>query len=137
MFVANRLKRILVRSGAVLALILFVTFALSRLGAFLVVSDPLQPAEAIVVLGGTMYERPLEAVDLYKAGLAPRIYLFREIADYGERELIARNVPFLRAVDVQVDLLQKIGVPRDAITILDEAASTADEAANIHDLVTR
>src|SRR6478735_474025 len=118
MFVVTRR---LTRAAIVLAVLLIIGgWALSRLGALLVVSDPLQKADAIVVLGGTMYERQLEAVDLYKAGLAPRICLFREVADYGERELIARGVPFLRAVDVQVDAMEKLGVPRSVITILDE-----------------
>jgi uncharacterized SAM-binding protein YcdF (DUF218 family) len=131
-------KRHLTRAALVLAVVFILgTIALSRLGAFLVVSDPLQPADAIVVLGGTMYERQLEAVDLYKAGLAPRICLFREIADYGERELMARGIPFLRAVDVQIDAMEKLGVPRSAITILAEAGSTADEAAHVRDLVQR
>lgn len=131
-------KRLLIRAAIVLASLLIIgAVALSKLGAFLVVSDPLQKADAIIVLGGTMYERPLEAIDLYKAGMAPRICLFREIADYGERELIARGVPFLRAVDVQIDAMEKLGVPRSVITILDEADSTADEASHVHDLVTK
>jgi uncharacterized SAM-binding protein YcdF (DUF218 family) len=129
-------KRLLVRSAVILAAVLILaTVALSKLGAFLVVSDPLQKSDAIIVLGGTMYERQLEAVDLYKAGMAPRICLFREVADYGERELIARGVAFLRAVDVQVDAMEKLGVPREVITILDEAASTADEASHVQALV--
>jgi len=131
------LKRFLFRAAFVVAVLLIIgAAALSKLGAFLVVSDPLQKADAIVVLGGTMYERQLEAVDLYKAGMAPRICLFREVADYGERELIARGVPFLRPVDVQVDAMEKLGVPRRVITILDEADSTADEAAHLLALVT-
>jgi uncharacterized SAM-binding protein YcdF (DUF218 family) len=131
-------KRHLTRAALLLAVLLILaTFAFSKLGAFLVVSDPLQKADAIVVLGGTMYERQLEAVDLYKAGMAPRICLFREISDYGERELMARGVPFLRAVDVQIDAMVKLGVPRNVITILDEAGSTADEASHVHELVTK
>ena len=129
-------KRHLTRAAVILAVLLIVSLiALSRLGAFLVVSDPLQKADAIVVLGGTIYERQLEAVDLYKAGMAPRICLFREISDYGERELIARHVPYLRAVDVQIDAMEKLGVPRSAITILDEADSTAEEASHVLQLV--
>jgi uncharacterized SAM-binding protein YcdF (DUF218 family) len=130
-------KRLLVRSALVLAPVLILSiFALSRLGSFLVVQDPLEKADAIVVLGGTMYDRQLEAVDLYHAGMAPRIYLFREIADWGELELMKRGVSVLRAVDVQIDAMQKVGVPRDAISILDEANSTADEATHVYDLVT-
>src|SRR3954464_13931378 len=106
-------KRHLARTAILLAIMLTIgAWLFSTLGAFLVVVDPLQKADAIVVLGGTMYERQLEAVDLYKAGMAPRICLFREISDYGERELMARGVPFLRAVDVQIDAMEKLGVPR-------------------------
>jgi uncharacterized SAM-binding protein YcdF (DUF218 family) len=131
------LKRHFVRSALILAPVLVLgLFALSRLGPFLVVEDPLQKSDAIIVLGGTMYERQLEAVDLYKAGLAPRIFLFREVADFGERELIARGIPILRPVDVQIDAMTKIGVPREVIGILDEANSTADEAFHVHRLVT-
>jgi uncharacterized SAM-binding protein YcdF (DUF218 family) len=132
------LKRLLIRSALILAPLLILSlFALSRLGAWLVVEDPLVKADAIVVLGGSMYERPLEAVDLYRAGMAPRIYLFREIADEGERELIARGITLMRAVDVQVDAMVKVGVPREAIHILNEANSTADESQQVLDLVTR
>ena len=120
---------------AVLLLLLLTLYGLSRLGGFLVLEDPLRKADAIVVLGGTMYERQLEAVELYKAGMAPRIYLFREVADWGERVLIERQMPYLRVVDVQIDAMVKLGVPRDAISILDQAANTATEARFVHDLV--
>ena len=118
----------------VLLLFLLTLYGLSRLGSFLVVEDPLRKADAIVVLGGTMYERQMEAVALYQAGMAPRIYLFREVADWGERVLIEKGVPYLRAVDVQIDAMVKLGVPRDAINILDQAANTASEARFVHDL---
>lgn len=117
------------------ALVLIAFYPLTRLGAWLVAEDALQPADAIVVLGGTMFERPLEAVDLYKSGVAPRIYLLREIQDWGEVELLKRGVPYLRYVDLQVDALVKLGVPREAIGILDPANSTAQEADYVHQLV--
>src|SRR5262245_23231313 len=113
---------------AFLALSLLALYGLSRLGSFLVVEDPLRKADGIIVLGGSMYERQLEAVDLYQAGMAPKIYLFREVADWGERALIERKIPYLRAIDVQIDAMVKLGVPRDAIEILDQAANTATEA---------
>lgn len=121
---------------AAAVLLPLILFGLSKLGSFLVVEDPLQKADAIVVLGGTMYERQMEAVDLFKAGMAPRIYLFREVADWGERELIERGIPYLRAVDVQIDAMVRLGVPRDAIAILDQAGSTATEATYVRNLVT-
>jgi uncharacterized SAM-binding protein YcdF (DUF218 family) len=123
------LKRFLSRLAALAALLLLIAaLAAPRLGAWLVVEDPLQTADAIFVLGGTMFQRPLEAVDLYHEGWAPRMLLMRQIADDGEIELQRRGVPFQREIDVQVDVLTRLGVPRSAIQILDEQNSTRDEA---------
>jgi uncharacterized SAM-binding protein YcdF (DUF218 family) len=132
------LKRFFVRSALITApVLLILLIALPRLGAWLVAEDPLEKADAILVLGGTMYERQLEAADLYRETWAPRLFLIREIADWGERELVARGIPYLRAIDIQVDVLQKLGVPRDAIAVLEQANSTAQEADYAYDLVTR
>ncbi|MFA5908900.1 MAG: YdcF family protein [Vicinamibacterales bacterium] len=123
------MKRFLSRLAALAALLLLIAaLAAPRLGAWLVVEDPLQTADAIFVLGGTMFQRPLEAVDLYHEGWAPRMLLMRQIADDGEIELQRRGVPFQREIDVQVDVLTRLGVPRSAIQILDEQNSTRDEA---------
>jgi len=133
----NKVKRFLRRSAIVLAPIFLISlFLLRGLGSWLVVQDPLDHAEAIVVLGGTMYERQMEAVDLFKEGWAPRIYVLREIADWGEAELIARGIPYMRSVDMQIDTMQKLGVPADRITILDPANSTAEEAQIVLQLAT-
>jgi uncharacterized SAM-binding protein YcdF (DUF218 family) len=132
------LKRLLRRGALVAApFLILIAFMAPRAGAWLVVADPLQHADAIIVLGGTMYERQLEAVDLYKEGWAPRIYLFREMADWGEVELIRRGVPITRAIDVQLDAMLKLGVPRDAIHVLEQANSTADESVHVQALVQR
>ncbi len=118
-------------------MLILTIFALSRLGSFLVVQDPLAKADAIFVLGGTRYERPLEAVELYKAGWAPRITVMRQIADNGERELMKRGVPYRREVDEQVEVMARLGVPSSAITILNEANSTAEEADALYQIGTR
>ncbi len=123
------MKRFLIRLAALAAVLLVVAgVAAPRLGAWLVVEDPLQKADAIFVLGGTLFERPLEAVDLYHEGWAPRVLLMRQIADFGEAELDRRGVTFQREIDVQVDVLTKLGVPRPAIEILPPQNSTRDEA---------
>jgi len=130
------LKRRLFRLAAFAAVLLMVAaVAAPRLGAWLVVTDPLQKADAIFVLGGTMFERPLEAVDLYHEGWAPRLLLMRQIADAGESELHRRGIPFQREIDIQVDVLTRLGVPREAIQILGEQNSTKDEADALRDLV--
>jgi len=128
------LKRFLRRSAIVLAPILLLGFfALRGLGSFLVVEDPLQKADAIFVLGGTRFERPLEAVELYKAGWAPRVALMRQVSDAGEASLMQRGIPYPREVDAQVEVMSRLGVPASAITIFNEANSTAEEAATLRD----
>ena len=132
------LKRILFRGALLSAPFLLISaLAFPRLGAWLVVEDPLEKADAIVVLGGTMYERPMEAVELYKEGWAPRIYLFRQIADWGEALLVERNFQYTREVDLQIEVMGRLGVPREVIGILDQANSTAEEADDVLALVTR
>lgn len=123
--------------AAALLLLLVISFFLLRgLGSWLVVQDPLEKSDAIVVLGGTMYERQMEAVDLFKEGWAPRIDVLREIADWGEAELIARGIPYTRIVDMQVETMRKLGVPADRIHVLDPANSTAEEAQIVLRLAT-
>lgn len=132
------LKRFLKRGAiAALPLLLFAAFALPRAGSWLVVQDPLEKADAVYVLGGTLYERPLEAVDLYREGWAPMIMLVRQMADFGEAELVNRGLSYPREVDVQIDVLGRLGIPRDAIVIIDPADSTADEADHLRAVVTR
>jgi uncharacterized SAM-binding protein YcdF (DUF218 family) len=130
-------RRRLLRYAAVASAlaILFAAFALPRLGSWLVVQDSLQKADAIVVLGGTRYERPLEAVDLYQEGWASRIFLMRQIADDGELELMKRGVGYSSEVNEQIDVMSRVGVPASAITVLDEANSTANEADHVAQLV--
>ena len=132
------MKRFLTRGAVVAGLLLLLSaITLPRLGAWLVIEDPLQKADAIIVLGGTMYERPLEAVELHQAGWAPQIYLFRQVADFGETQLMARGVPYLREVDIQVDVLRQLGVEPQAIHVLNEAGSTAEEASLLAALASR
>ena len=131
------MKRILRRSAIILApLLLIGIFVLRGLGSWLVVQEPLQKADAIFVLGGTRFERPLEAVDLYKEGWAPRIGLMRQVSDYGEVHLMELGIPYPREVDAQVEVLVRLGVPQSAITIFNEANSTAEEADTLYEAAT-
>ena len=132
------LKRLLVRSAIILApLLILGIIALRGLGSFLVHEDPLEKADGIMILGGTMYERQLEAVDLYKDGWAPRLFMLREVSDWGEVELRNRGIKYLSVVDAQVDVMERLGVPRSRMTILDRANSTAQEAGILRDVAAR
>ena len=75
-----------------------------------------------------MYERPLEALDLYKAGWAPTIVLVRHIADWGEVWLNEHGVKVTSDLETQIELLVRMGAPRDAIASVNPMGSTAAEA---------
>jgi uncharacterized SAM-binding protein YcdF (DUF218 family) len=106
---------------AALLILLLLAFPLGpRLGPWLIAEDPLEKADVIFVLGGTRMERPLEGADLYKAGWAPRLLLSRQLRDGGELELKARGISYPTEADMQRTILGGLGVPIEAIDILDD-----------------
>jgi uncharacterized SAM-binding protein YcdF (DUF218 family) len=80
------------------------------------ISDPLERADGIVVLGGRTDVRPSAAADLYKRGFASRILIAKTIHDPLETILTRQ-------------LLLKLGVPAEAIVEFgDKLSSTYEEA---------
>jgi len=66
---------------------------------WLVVSVPMEKADALIVLGGEPLARPTEAARLYKAGVAPRVFVTgRGDADTNRRILLEGGVPADRIV---------------------------------------
>ncbi len=99
----------------------------------LVVADPLPPrADAIVILAGSVPDRVLEAADLYRAGLAPRVVVTRERLHRGDAALRARGVRLPEGDELTVTALARLDVPPAAIVRLERrAGSTEGEAATI------
>ena len=77
----------------------------------LIVQTAIDPADAIVVLGGESQGRPVEGARLYKQGLAPRVF----VVGTGDNERNRRAL--LRA-----------GVPEDRITCETASESTLENA---------
>jgi uncharacterized SAM-binding protein YcdF (DUF218 family) len=110
-------------------------YGFDRLGAFLVAADPLEKADAIVVLAGSIAERALEAADLYGEAYASRIVLSRQNRDRGELALVARGVPFAEDVERIRDAFLALGIPASAIVIPATVHnSTAAEAITLREL---
>ena len=61
-------------------------------GHYLIVDEPLQPADAIVVLAGSPAERWLEGVDLYREKLAPQVILSPGIVEPAEARVRAMGI---------------------------------------------
>lgn len=115
--------------GAVVALGLAVAAAgaLFAAGRFLVVADPLPArADAIVILAGSIPDRVLEAVELYRTGVAPRVVVTRERLRPGEAALRARGVNLPESDELTIAALRRLGVPPAAIVHLRRRANSTE-----------
>ncbi|HYD48402.1 MAG TPA: YdcF family protein [Terriglobales bacterium] len=85
----------------------------------LIVDEPRRRADAIVVLGGSLPDRMIEAADLYLAGLAPQVVLGREPSNPGMEELARRGAHIPERDELNVSVARQLGVPDSAIVVLD------------------
>ncbi len=133
------MRRAVVPVVALLAVAaLAVAWLLPAAGRFLVEGDPPEHADAIVVLAGSYPDRVLEAVELYREGLAPHILLCREPDTGGSRRLAELGVTLPRPSDLNRMVAEQLGVPASAIEVLERAGgSTYDEAEIVLDQVVR
>ncbi|MBI3785925.1 MAG: YdcF family protein [Deltaproteobacteria bacterium] len=105
---------------------------LESIGSFLLVRDTPQAAGAIVVLSGSLPDRILEAVDLYKAGLAPLLLLTREPAPPGIEALRQRGGRLPEHHEQNRQIAEDLGVPAAAIRIVPRrVGSTFAEASEL------
>jgi uncharacterized SAM-binding protein YcdF (DUF218 family) len=99
-------------------------------GHWLVVEDPLDKAQAIVVLSGRIPVRAVEAARLYHAGYAPQIWLTRP--EQPGASLEALGIPYSGEDFFNERVLEHEGVPSSAICVLGPAINnTADEVSAI------
>jgi uncharacterized SAM-binding protein YcdF (DUF218 family) len=98
-----------------------------------IVSDPVTPADAVVVLGGGANVRPFVAADLYAKGLVHKI-LLSQVKD--EPSVSIGAIQSQTKLNLMV--LQKLGVPDDAIELLGNGnKNTRDEAVALKDWAER
>lgn len=102
----------------VAAIILAGIAAFRALGRWLVVEDPLQPSDAIVVLSGALPFRALGAAEIYNARMAPQVWLTRPIHP-GELESL--GIRYQGEEIYNREVLIRAGVPDSAIHDLDPA----------------
>ena len=103
---------------------------LTGLGAYLILDEPRRPADAIVVVSGSVPDRVLEAVDLYRAGLSARIVLSREGPPPGLDVLRAKGANIPERHDLNRSIAEQLGVPPAAIVVVSDgvASSTVSKA---------
>jgi uncharacterized SAM-binding protein YcdF (DUF218 family) len=96
----------------------------------LIRNDTVERSDAIVLLaGGAIGVRTLEAADLYLAGLAERVVVSPGTPSPASAELARRRVPLGQPGQLELDWLEALGVPRDVLAVLPGTVeSTRDEA---------
>jgi uncharacterized SAM-binding protein YcdF (DUF218 family) len=95
-------------------------------GRWLVVEDPLEKAQAILILSGGMPMRAREAAKLYREGYAPKVWLTHSTEPGAT--LAAMSIFYISEDAYDVQVLMHEGVPSDAISLLQPAiVNTADE----------
>ncbi|MBC7262714.1 MAG: YdcF family protein [Chloroflexi bacterium] len=97
------------------------SFWLPAIGRFLVCADPLQPADAIVVLAGGGPQRVAHGVKLYQAGYAPWLIVTNQ----------PLNTPGIRVPYVELMRTEAIwrGVPSERILMASDIVRTTYEEA--------
>jgi len=124
------MRALLLVAGVVAAVWLLREPLLRRMGAFLVVADAEAPADAIVVLSGSLPDRVMHGVDLYRRGLAPVVFLTREVEWPGAQELRARGIDIPERYELNREIARQLGVPEEAMVLVDErVGSTLTEVA--------
>jgi uncharacterized SAM-binding protein YcdF (DUF218 family) len=102
--------------------------AITRLGNWLVVQDPLQKSSVVVVLGGQVPFRAMEAAAIYREGWAREVWLTRRTIDPDEEALARIGIEVASGETLSQNVLEKLGVPKAAIRTLDKRVqNTADE----------
>jgi len=106
---------------------------LTSIGEYLITEDPLEKADAIIVLSGSLPDRMMEAVDIYKEGYAPLIILTKELKPEGYDELLKSGIKIPEGHDLNQAIAVKLGVPESALVIIDKRAdSTYSEAEVVY-----
>jgi uncharacterized SAM-binding protein YcdF (DUF218 family) len=128
----RRSRRVIVAAVLLAATLFLAPRALTHLGTWLVVADPLQPARSIVVLGGHVPFRATEAAALYKHGWAHEVWLTQGWIHEEDRALGRLGIERTPEHGYSRLVLLRSGVPEDAIRLLDgRNLNTADEVRTV------
>lgn len=102
---------------------------LRGIGQQLVYADVPVESDAIVVLAGGVFDREMQAAELYQAGYAPLVVLTREQEPRVVGLLRARGVRLETSLEMRRRVLTELGVPVDRVHVIDTVVrSTFDEA---------
>lgn len=104
---------------------------MSGLGHWLVVADQMEHGRAIVVLGGHLPFRAMEAASIYRQGWAPEVWVVREVGRAEEGVLARLGVQVIGEDTYNREVLERLGVPPGAIRLLSEGAQNTVEEVRL------
>lgn len=132
---ARRWRRYVVAGALVAALGLLLFLGVSAAGQWLVVADPLAPAQAIVVLSGHVPFRAMEAGELHRAGWAAEVWLTRSSNPAEEAAMAALGLAMtLGDNSINRAVLERLGVPTAAIRLLGPGVRNTPEELRLVEL---
>jgi len=99
------------------------------IGYWLIVEDPLQSADAIVVLSGGLPFRAVEAAHLYHAGYAPEVWVTKPVGYTGD--LAPMGIQYIGDEVYSREVLLHFGVPASAIRILETPIFSTEEEIRV------
>jgi uncharacterized SAM-binding protein YcdF (DUF218 family) len=113
-------------------------WVVAHAGSWLVVEDSLQHAQAVVVLGGQVPFRAMEAARVYQLGWTRDVWVTQGAAHEDQIALSRLGIQRPVDADYSVLVLDHLGVPREAVRVLQAPAdSTADEIRLVADELRR
>jgi uncharacterized SAM-binding protein YcdF (DUF218 family) len=93
-----------------------------------VTADPSESADAIVVFGGGVPFRAMEAAKIYHQGLAPKVWLTEGTLHDDDLELARLGIHRTPEYFYSEEVLKRLGVPSSAIELLpNPVRNTAEE----------
>ncbi len=108
---------------ALLAITLLSLLTLRNLGNWLAIDEPLAKSQAIVVLGGQVPFRAMEAARLFRDGWAPEVWLTHGEASPEDEALGQIGFGGLGEHEMSRLVLLKLGVPAESIQVLPDAVA--------------
>jgi uncharacterized SAM-binding protein YcdF (DUF218 family) len=115
--------------GALAILLVAGVVVFRSIGYWLIVEDPLQSADAIVVLSGGLPFRAVEAARLYRAGYAPEIWITEPVG-YAP-DLNPMGIQFTGEEVYSREVLLHFGVPPSAIRILEAPVFSTEQEIGV------
>jgi uncharacterized SAM-binding protein YcdF (DUF218 family) len=117
---------------SVVAVLVLAVLLAGVMGRWLVTSDPLQQARAVVVLGGQVPFRAMEAAAVYNQGWAHEVWLTRGGVHPEDLALARLGIDRPPEYAYSRQVLERLGVPADAIhELTGQNQNTAEEVRDV------